>query len=163
MKKIILTLILASIATTSFGMDVKVDYQNSNSSLALYATIGGIMGGTFLGLAGLGVYSQHLASQPTSSISNETRKTSWTPYLKITTGLGFAGLSAYLGLKGASQPISYTHKNESMFLSPTLILAQSSAASLAPLVPAYFFMKSGFEDLRMEKKALLKLAKKKQN
>ena len=165
MKKLLLSFILASIAATSFGMEsgqAKI-YPKDDNSLALYATLAAIMGGTFVGLAGLGVYSQYLASQPNNS--DQTNRTNWKPYAKIATGLGFAGLSAYLGLKERnSHPmVSYTNTSDNSglsLLSPNLIISGGSTAALASLVPAYFFMKSGFDDLRIEKKALQKLSKK---
>lgn len=89
--------------------------------------------------------------------ANGSQKSNWGAYGKIATGLGLTALSAYLGMKQTQQPQSmvteYVASGSSSAdvgptLSPNIMLNLSSAYTLAPMVPAYFFLRSGFKDLK---------------
>lgn len=98
-----------------------------------------------------------------------SQPSSWAPYAKLAAGVGLTGLSVYLGCKQTPQPQSMvntiTNTNEpgdtgvsstrSTILgnsfSPNIMISFASAYTLAPMVPAYFLLKSGYEDLKAER------------
>ncbi len=146
MKKTLLAVLLCAIPGTSFGDDSK------------YAGI--VAGSIILGTTIIGMpLCLYLASKK-SETPDKANNTNWLPYAKIGAGLGFSALSAYLGLKAnPNPPVSFSADNNTGVLCPNFFVV-SNAAPWASLIPAYFFMRSGFEDLRLEKKALLKYQKK---
>ncbi len=177
MKKLMAIIVLSAIAMNVYAMgnhyaayDYRVELAKQDVALAksfvypIAAIFAVGIGGYFVSHVweNYCIYLEKHSKNVVAS-NNGSYASSWAPYLKIGAGLGFAAISAYLGLKGNhNQPIAYTHKNDGglTILSPTLIIANGSS-SLAPLIPALFFIKSGFEDLRLEKKALLKYQSKK--
>ncbi len=152
MKKIIIPTLLFAIAGTSWGM---VPYQAPQPgddalkfvTLAFVGTVG-IMAG-----AGAYMYSEYLRSQQPRT-KKAAPKIHWAPYGKIATGLALVGTSIYLG-KQNQEPAVYQEMHyaqnsgsgDNINVLPVMINF-GSLYSLAPLLPAYFFLKSGFEDLR---------------
>lgn len=101
-------------------------------------------------------YLNHLErNKQNSPAVTGSQKSNWGAYGKIAAGVGLTGLSAYLGMNQASQPQSmvthYTGSNSADIgntLSPNIMISFGSLYTLAPMVPAYFFLKSGFKDLK---------------
>ena len=64
-------------------------------------------------------------------------------------------LTAYLGIKQTPQSqtmmTKYSGANAGPTLAPNIMISFASAYTLAPMVPAYFLLKSGFEDLNAER------------
>jgi hypothetical protein len=101
------------------------------------------------------------------AMGEEENKKSYWPHFKIIVGVGFTGLSIYCALTDNKKPFSIASKlaetightvdnSAQLLLSPTIFIANGSALSWAPLIPAYFFLKSGFDDLRLEKESQIK-------
>ncbi len=158
MKKLLLSLVMLSIASTSLGM------QNEPKRPI---NVNG--------------WFNYIESDDNA---NKLRG-SWAPYLKIGAGLGCFALSALLcfkrdslpfaGQSSVAQPINYNTGDVTAvfspsisfgssiqalpgtrFMSPQIAISQGAIGGLITAVPGFLLMRSGFEDLRLEKKALLK-------
>ncbi|GMU19280.1 MAG: hypothetical protein AMXMBFR12_04720 [Candidatus Babeliales bacterium] len=170
MKKLVLSLLLSAIAINAFGMQTNVhDYrvELAKQDVAMVKTLFyPILGTVSLGIAGYfgsQMWANYLVfrdkSNQTANNSNVSVQSSWMAYAKIAAGLGLTGLSVWLGCKQNSQPQSMVNKyvtgsgsgDAGSTLSPNIMISLASAYMLAPMVPAYFLFKSGFEDLKAER------------
>jgi hypothetical protein len=162
-KKLVLSLLLSVAVMNAFGMQTAVyDYrvELAKQDVAIFKTFAyPIFGSVALGIAGyFGSWmwydymemrkNCHEASLA-AKVPVVSQPASWAPYAKIAAGLGLTGLSAYLGCKQTPQPQSLVSKDN--VFTPNIVISFASAYTLAPMVPAYFLFKSGFEDLKAER------------
>ncbi len=171
MKKLVLSLLVSAVAVNAFGMEMTVTpaVELAKQDVAMikaftYPIFGTIGLGMGLGIAG---YYGHLMwsdylhyakkTHQASNASNTVQNSTWAPYAKIAAGLALTGLSGYLGMKQSQQPQTMITKYSSSgsngddmgsTLSPHIMISFGSLYTLAPMVPAYYFLKSGFEDLK---------------
>ncbi|CAN5172063.1 hypothetical protein BH09DEP1_BH09DEP1_3550 [soil metagenome] len=171
MNKLVLSLLLSVVAGSALGMQpsimpydqkLELDKQYTLRFNTVFYSLAGIIITPCIGYFGSQMWSKYLKYAkecPQSSIAtnalNTTQKSNWAPYAKIAAGLGLTGLTAYLGMKQQAQPqtmkINFKASNDASAgntLSPTMMISLGSAYTLAPMIPAYFFLKSGFEDLK---------------
>lgn len=167
MKKLVLSLLLSAVAVNAFGMensDVQI-LKSITYPIAAVVAIG--WGGYYASWAWTDYMQMRKKCHEASLVAKVpvvSQPSSWVPYAKIAAGLGLTGLTAYLGCKQTHQPQSMvnTITNEPAgtssggtslgnTLSPSVMISFASAYTLAPMVPAYFLFKSGFEDLKAER------------
>lgn len=178
MKKLVLSVLLSTVAMQTMGMEVTIGTPSyappydhklelAKQDVAMTkAIVYPILGTVAVGVAGYFaqcMWSDYLVhakkTQHMEHVSNAagiSQKSSWTPYAKIAAGLGLTGLTAYLGMKQPAQANSMmTHYSASdvsggvgSTLSPQVVISFGSLYTLAPMVPAYYFLKSGFADLK---------------
>lgn len=161
MKKLVLTLLLSAVSVNVFGMQKAAIYDSDVAVLkAIFYPVFGTVAVGMTGYFGLQMWTNYLVFRDKSNVnkSNASFQSSWMPYAKIAAGLGLTGLTAYLGCKQAPQPQSMVITNDATgssglgdagnTLSPNIMISLASAYTLAPMVPAYFFLKSGFDDLK---------------
>lgn len=175
MKKLVLSALLSGIAINACGMqpaittpppyDLGVELAKQDVAMAK-AIVYPILGTVAVGVAGYfgsRMWTDYLLfahkAQKAANASNATgisQKSSWAPYAKIAAGLGLTGLTAYLGMKQPAQANSimnhYSVADASggvgSTLSPQVMISFGSLYTLAPMMPAYYFLKSGFDDLK---------------
>ncbi len=158
MKKLVLSLLLSSVVANVLGMedsDVQI-IKSITYPLAAVVAIG--WGGYHASWAWTDYMHYrkecHKASVK-AHVPNESQPSNWASYAKIAAGLGLTGLTAYLGMNQTQQPQSMETKYSGAYagptLSPNIMISFASAYTLAPMVPAYFLLKSGFEDLKAER------------
>lgn len=173
MNKLVLSLLVSAVAVNAFGMELsiksasfydhKVELAKQDVAMAK-AIFYPILGTAAVGIAGYFgswmwydymKYREKVAQTSTNS-GGTSRNSSWAPYAKIAAGLGLTGLTAYLGMKQPAQAQSMmtqyeAHSNNGGVgptLSPQIMISFGSLYTLAPMIPAYFFLKSGFDDLK---------------
>lgn len=160
MKKVVLSLLLSAVAVNAFGNDS--DAQAIKSFTYPIATVFAIGWGGYFASWMWQDYMKYRKKSHEASLAakvpHASQPSSWASYTKIAAGLGLTGLSVYLGCKQTHQPQSMvsTYKGNGSSdvgntLSPNLMVSFASAYTLAPMIPAYYFLKSGFEDLKAER------------
>lgn len=163
MKKLLISLLLSAVAINAFGMQTGAfDYrvELAKQDVAMHKTfVYPIFGTLALGIAGYfgsWMWSDYMDCRKkchqaslAAKVSHESQESSWVPYAKIAAGIGLTGLTAYLGAKQAPQSQSLMSKHNAF--TPNIMISLASAYTLAPMVPAYFLFKSGFEDLKAER------------
>lgn len=157
---------MSAVAANSFGMELRVipSVELAKQDVAMAKALLYPVAGTFvLGIASY--YAQRMWSDyldyaqkthQSSAAANVPQKSSWAPYAKIAAGLGLTGLTAYLGSKQSPHSqemvthyeVSSSSGGVGSTLSPHIMISFASAYTLAPMIPAYMFLKSGFEDLK---------------
>lgn len=155
-----------------------VTYQPNNAPYVLAAVLGvaGIIGGTFVAGMICDYHKKKLPyphafahNNQVSQVNNnqETSKINWAPYAKIAAGLGLSALALKLAAQESpvsiaikndwtvnnTQPASATNHNGHLTTGTSAINNSFysfvfSFKSLIPMIPAYFFLKSGFDDLK---------------
>lgn len=154
MKKLVLLLVLSVVAGNAFGMQNESDPCGSIKALSypLFGTITVWLVGHY----GSGMWANYLAlRKPSDRTSDKAHGSNLAPYAKIAVGIGLTGLTAYLGATQTHVPQSLVSHGNSC--PSSIMISFASAYTLAPMVPAYFLLKSGCEDLNAERDLALKI------